>query len=157
MKQGKIIVAALGLPFSPDRKRVLLTQRHAPKYPNWHHKWQLAGGGLNFGEAPEEAVKRELWEELHVRARIVYPHPILKSNVWSQATSDEGMDTEVILITYLADIGDQVPDLKYDPDWETEAYAWYTLDQVKRLDALPQTLEIVAEAHTLLAKHEIMP
>ena len=145
----KIITVALGLPISRNKK-VLLTQRHAPQYPAWHHKWQLAGGSLNFGENLEDAVIREMWEELHVRATIIYPHPIVKTNVWPKATSDEGIDTQVILITYLVDIGNQIPDLKHDPDWETESYGWFTIQEVKKLDALPKTLEIVEEAHNLI-------
>lgn len=154
--KNKIIVAALGLPFSKDRKKILLTQRHAPQYPAWHHKWQLAGGALDFGETLEEAVIREMWEELHVRATIIHPHPIVKTSVWSKETSDEGIDTEVILITYLVDIAGEVVDLKHDPDWETESYGWFTEGEVSKLDYLPATLKIVEEAFQLIDQHAIL-
>lgn len=155
MNKQKIIVAALGLPINKDHK-VLLTQRHAPSKPDWHHKWQLAGGGLEFGETLEEAVVREMYEELYVHAKIVYPHPIVKTSIFTKSTSDEEMDTEVILITYLVDIGDQVPDLKHDPDWETEDWGWFTLEEVRRLKSLPQTLEIVEEAFSLIDNRDII-
>lgn len=156
MKNNQIIVAALGLPVSKDGKKVLLTERHAPDNPAWHHKWQLAGGGVEFGETMEEAVGREMYEELHVIAKIIHPYPIVKTSIWYGSESDEKMDTQVILVAYLVDIGDQIPDLSKDPDWETSAYGWYTLEEAKMLDCLPLTLATVEEAFQLLAKHEIM-
>lgn len=146
MKQNKIIVAALGLPVSKDGKKLLLTQRHAPGVAAWHHKWQIAGGGVEFGEVMEDAVIREIYEELHVKAKIIHPHPIVKTSIWYATESDEKMDTQVILITYLIDIGDQTPDLSHDPDWETSAYGWYTLEEARQLDCLPLTLATVEEA-----------
>lgn len=152
----KIIVAALGLPVSADGKKVLLTQRHAPDFPAWHHKWQLAGGGVNFGEEMEAAVLREMWEELHVKASIIHPYPIVKTSIWYADESDEKMDTHVILITYLVSIGDQTPDLSQDPDWETSAYAWYTLDEAEKLNNLPLTFDVVKEAFALLEKNLVI-
>lgn len=154
--KNKIVVAALGLPVSKDGKKVLLTQRHAPGFPAWHHKWQIAGGGVEFGEVMEEAVIREMQEELHVKAKIIHPYPIVKTSIWYADESDEKMDTHVILITYLVDINDQTPDLSHDPDWETSAFGWFTLEEAKKLDCLPLTLAVVEEAFALLAKHEII-
>lgn len=156
MKNNKIIVAALGLPVSKDGKKLLLTQRYAPGNPAWHHKWQIAGGGVEFGEDMETAVLREMWEELHVKATIIHPYPIVKTSIWYSDESDEKMDTQVILISYLVTIGDQTPDLSQDPDWETSAYGWYTLKEARKLDCLPLTLATIEEASQLLAKHEII-
>lgn len=153
---NSIIVAALGLPVSSDSKKVLLTQRHAPGNPAWHHKWQLAGGGLEFGEELEVAVVREMYEELRVNATIIYPHPIVRSKVWYSHESDRTMDTQVVLIAYLVDIGDQTPDLSHDPDWETSAFGWYTRDEVKGLDCLPSTQSIVDQAFDLIADRGIL-
>ncbi len=147
-----IIVAALGVPVSQDGQKVLLTQRHAPGNPAWHHKWQLAGGGVDFGETMEEAVVREMYEELHVSATIIHPYPIVKTSIWYADESDEKMDTHVILITYLVDIGDQTPDLTQDPDWETAAYGWFSLSEIKKLDCLPLTLAVAEEAFALVEK-----
>lgn len=151
----QIIIAALGLPVSADRTKVLLTQRHAPGNPAWHHKWQLAGGALDFGETMEEAVVREIYEELHVKATILHPYPIIKSNIWYANESDEKMDTHIVLISYIVDIGNQSPDLSHDPDWETSDWGWFTLDEVKKLDCLPLTIPAVVEAFQLLSQHKL--
>jgi 8-oxo-dGTP diphosphatase len=156
MKKNKIVVAALGLPVSPDGKKVLMTQRHAPGNPAWHLKWQLAGGGVEFGETMEQAVIREVYEELHVHAKIIHPYPIVKTSIWYADESDEHMDTQVILITYLVTIGDQTPDLSHDPDWETAAFGWFTLDEARELDCLPLTIPAVEEAFALLKNSDIL-
>ncbi|MFH2085429.1 MAG: NUDIX hydrolase [bacterium] len=153
--QQQIIVAALGLPVSKDSKKVLLTQRHAPGNPSWYLKWQLAGGAVDFGETMEQAVEREMYEELRVKAKIIHPYPIVKTSIWYANESDEKMDTHVIIISYLVDIGDQIPDLSHDPDWETAAFGWFTLEEAKKLDMLPLTLPIIEEAFQLL-EHEIL-
>lgn len=151
----QIIVAALGLPVSADRTKVLMTQRHAPGNPAWHHKWQLAGGALDFGETMEEAVIREIYEELHVQATILHPYPIIKSSIWYADESDENMDTHVLLVTYLVEISDQTPDLSHDPDWETSDWGWFTLDEAKKLDCLPLTIPVIVEAFQLLSQHKL--
>lgn len=155
MTDNRIIVAALGLPVSKDRTKVLLTQRHAPGHPLEHNKWQIAGGGLDFGETMEEGVVREIFEELHVNCKIIYPHPVVKTSIWKAETENEG-DTEVVLANYLIDIGDQVPDLTQDPDWETSNWGWFTLEEARKLDFLPLTLEVVEEAFRILDKENIL-
>lgn len=152
----KIIVAALGLPVSTDRQKVLLTKRHAPGYPKWHNKWQIAGGGVNFGETMEQAVVREMHEELHVNATIIHPYPVVKTSIWYAEESDEKMDTHVILTSYIVDIGGQTPDLTQDPDWETSEWGWFTLQEVMSLDCLPLTIPIVEESFALLNGSDIL-
>lgn len=156
MKTNKIIVAALGLPVSSDGQKVLLTQRHAPDFPAWHLKWQIAGGGLDFGEKLEEGVIREIFEELHVNCKIIHPHPIVKTSIWYGDESDEKMDTQVVLLTYLVDIGSQTPDLTKDPDWETSNWGWFTKEEARKLDCLPLTLDVVEEAFHLIDQHAIL-
>ncbi len=154
---NQTLVVGLGLPVSKEGKKVLLTQRSAPGNPHWHNKWQIAGGKVEFGETVEEGVIRELKEEIHVDATIRYPHPIVKTSIWYAKETDEGMDTQVVLICYLVDIGDQVPDLDKDYDKETENWGWFTLEEAERLDFLPLTIDIIKEAFALIDQHDILP
>lgn len=151
----KTVIGILGLPVRRDNK-FLLTKRHAPKYPVWHNKWQLAGGGLEFGEIPEETLIREMWEELRVKPTILHPLPIAKSITWYAKETKFKKDTQVLLLTYLISIGNQEPDLSHDPEKETSDYCWFNLDEAKQLDCLPLTLEIVKEANDIVRTNGIL-
>jgi 8-oxo-dGTP diphosphatase len=52
-----------------DRGRLLAARRSAP--PELAGRWELPGGKLEQGEGPEQALVRELREELGVEARPV--------------------------------------------------------------------------------------
>lgn len=60
------VPAVLGLALR--RGRLLLARRARPPYRG---SWDLPGGFLERGETPEQALRRELREELGVRARIL--------------------------------------------------------------------------------------
>jgi 8-oxo-dGTP pyrophosphatase MutT (NUDIX family) len=145
----RIIIGVLGMAIRHDR-RVLLTRRHAPGQVLWHDKWQLPGGGLEFGEAPEQTLHREIDEELSVRPRLIHPQPIVKSSVWS---SEEEGGTQVILMAYLIDIGDQLVDVSNDD--ETSGYGWFLPDEIARLDTLDLTVVIVEDALKICRKERL--
>ena len=149
---NQTLVVGLGLPISADGTKVLLTQRSAPGNPHWHNKWQIAGGKVEFGETVEDAVIRELKEELHVDATISSPFRVVKTSIWRASQTDEGVDTQVVLITHLVDIGSQTPDLDQDYDKETENWAWFSLEEARKLDFLPLTIDIIEEAFLLASR-----
>ncbi|GCE15393.1 NUDIX domain-containing protein [Tengunoibacter tsumagoiensis] len=46
--------------------QLLIQHRDGSAYP-WPHKWGLPGGGIELGETPEEAARRELEEETGIK------------------------------------------------------------------------------------------
>jgi mutator protein MutT len=136
-----MIVAVLGLPIN-NKGQYLLTQRHQPKDPEVHMKWQLAGGGMEDGETPEQTLSREMQEELGVSVRILFPHPIVKTHFWKMKSSQY----HVALVCYLVSIGDQKPQIV---DEETHTWKWCSLGEAMELDSLPLTRDILEEAEKL--------
>lgn len=65
MKEQYTRVSAYGLVSNDDK---MLLCRSSKELPRWQGQWTLPGGGLDFGEHPENAVVREILEEtgLHV-------------------------------------------------------------------------------------------
>lgn len=60
MKQIEVVAAII----HDDNGRIFATQRGYGDYKDW---WEFPGGKVEVGEAPEEALKREIWEELETR------------------------------------------------------------------------------------------
>lgn len=147
----RFIPAVIGLAVRPDR-RFLLTKRHQPQTPKAHNKWNIPGGGIEWGETPEIALDREFHEELGVTPKIVYPQPIPITSMWDSKDSSTNTAAHILLLCYIVDIGDQEIDLSLDPEGETSEYRWFTLEEARKVNTLPQTIETVTTALDLYAK-----
>ena len=60
MKQIEVVAAII----HDAEGRIFATQRGYGDYKDW---WEFPGGKMEQGETPEEALKREIWEELETR------------------------------------------------------------------------------------------
>ena len=60
MKQIEVVAAII----HDENGRIFATQRGYGDYKDW---WEFPGGKMEAGETPEEALKREIWEELETR------------------------------------------------------------------------------------------
>jgi 8-oxo-dGTP pyrophosphatase MutT (NUDIX family) len=78
-------------------------------YGKGHHFF--IGGGLEEGETPEQAVVRELEEEVNIKGTVAFR--IKEPPVIQTIGTGSYYDAHV---TFLVDIHDQVPRLGYDPE-----------------------------------------
>ena len=60
MKKIEVVAAII----RDEEGRVFATQRG---YGEWQDFWEFPGGKMEPGESPEEALKREIWEELETK------------------------------------------------------------------------------------------
>lgn len=63
MKQIEVVAAII----HDADGRIFATQRG---YGEWEGWWEFPGGKMEAGESPEEALRREIWEELETRIAI---------------------------------------------------------------------------------------
>lgn len=75
----KIQVIGVGGLILNKKKEILLTKRIERMFPQWNGKWGIPGGHLEFGEDPDEALHRELKEELGIEAKITFNTPFIVS------------------------------------------------------------------------------
>ena len=59
-------IGAYGLVF---KEQAMLLCRLSAEVPGWEGSWTLPGGGIDFGEAPEAAMIREVEEETGLTVR----------------------------------------------------------------------------------------
>lgn len=145
----------LGLAIN-SKCQVFLTQRSEPGDPLFHQKWNIPGGGIEWGEKPEETLVREFREELGVVPTIRSPYPVPVTAIWRGKDNGKDTDAHILLLCYIVDIGDQQIDTSKDPDHETMNYGWFSVEEANQLDSLPQTTETIAKAFALLDKHAII-
>ena len=106
--------------------RVLLHKKDEPRNPELLGKWEFPGGMIEYGEPPEQALHREIWEE--VRMVITIGSLIhVQMNVYN-----DQQDCYLVLF-YKCQSNDFAP----------LSCQWVDLDNVARIDRLPGTDEVV--------------
>ena len=68
MNEKKHVQVAAALIFNGGK--IFATKRGASPYPYVAHKYEFPGGKIEAGESGEEAVKRELQEELNMQIQV---------------------------------------------------------------------------------------
>jgi len=134
----------------------LVTQRSSPGNTRWHNKWQVAGGGIDFGESPQQALAREVQEELKVSVKIIFPYPIVKSISYNPGEDDDFPERKVHITfaCYLVDIGNQKIDVSGDD--ETKSFKWINPQKIHELDCLPLTKEFIEDAEKIVKNHHLL-
>jgi 8-oxo-dGTP diphosphatase len=112
-----------------DAGRVLLTRLTYPEIKAGH--WTLPGGGIDFGEAPAEAVLRELTEETGLTGRV---DSLAGVESWVRrgpTPGGVGDDFQAIQILYRVLITGGA--LRDEVDGSTDAAAWFTRDELREV------------------------
>ena len=114
--------------------RVLLARR--PEGVHLEGHWELPGGKVEPGEAPCDALVRELREELGVGAHVLGPF----------AFNDHAYaDRHVLLLTYLATLEDEPRAIG------CAELGWFTAGGIAALRTPPADVPIFAKLRPLLA------
>lgn len=121
--------------------RVLLC-RLSREVPSWTGYWTLPGGGLEFGESPEQAVVREVLEEtgLHIRVTGLV-------GIDSVTASFDHEDVHSLRVIYHAEIVSGT--LSHELTGTTDLCAWHDLTVVAALDTVtlvPTALKLLPAA-----------
>lgn len=131
----KIRLACVGVVFNSDHQ-ILLISRHKPDHQT-HGKWHCPGGGLEFAEAPKDAVVREVKEETGYDVKLLSQHPA----VFSEVRSEE--QKQIILFAYPAEVISGTVDSSDDGVGEVR---WFKYDEIDFSETLPFTKEMIDEA-----------
>src|SRR5690606_34536129 len=101
------------------------------------------GGGIEFGESPQETLVREMREEVGVSPTLRFPYPIAKRHVWNTPKSN----AHINLLCYIVDIGEQT--IHVDGE-ECVDFRWFQLNEVENLETLPLVTDFVHETYQIL-------
>ena len=106
--------------------RVFATQRG---YGDWKDFWEFPGGKMESGETPEEALRREIWEELETRVEV---GGLVKTVEWDYP------DFHLTMHCYRCRVESGSLTLK-----EHEAARWLGKAELESVDWLPADQEVI--------------
>ena len=122
MKQIEVVAAII----YDSEGRIFATQRGYGDYKDW---WEFPGGKMEAGETPEEALKREIQEELSTEisvdeflCTVEYDYPVF----------------HITMHCYLCSLLTESLHLN-----EHEAARWLTKDELDSVQWLPADLEVI--------------
>lgn len=122
MKHIEVVAAII----HDDNGRIFATQRG---YGDYKDGWEFPGGKIEPGESPEEALRREIWEELetliiieHLVKTIEYDYPLF----------------HLTMHCFCCRIESGSLTLK-----EHEAARWLKLEELESVDWLPADKEVL--------------
>ena len=121
MKQIEVVAAIIR-----KENQLFATQRG---YGEWKDWWEFPGGKMEAGETPEEALKREIWEELETR---IVVERLVETVEWDYPAF------HLTMYCYLCHVESGHLELK-----EHEAAKWLNRDELESVRWLPADWEIV--------------
>ena len=129
MKQIEVVAAII----VDSENRIFATQRGSGDWKDW---WEFPGGKIEPGETPEEALRREIWEELETR---IVVERFLQTVEWDYPKF------HLTLHCYICRVESGNLTLK-----EHEAARWLAPDKLDSVQWLPADWEIIARLKELL-------
>lgn len=122
MKQIEVVAAII----HDSEGRIFATQRGYGDYKDW---WEFPGGKMEAGEIPEEALRREIWEELETR---IVVENLVETVEWDYPQFHLSMHC------YLSHVESGHLELK-----EHEAAKWLNKDELENVNWLPADLKVI--------------
>ena len=122
MKQIEVVAAII----HDNKGRIFVTQRGYGEYKDW---WEFPGGKMEAREMPEEALKREIREELETR---IVVERLVETVEWDYP------QFHLTMHCYLCHVESGRLELK-----EHEAAKWLNKDELESVNWLPADWELV--------------
>lgn len=138
--ENKTVLVVIGVIFDKNG-RVLITQRNDPEDPKSHNKWQLPGGGLEFGEHPKQTLTREIKEETGLTIKPLAENPL----IYSEKASE---NVQFIFFVYPCLFSQGELDISGDD--ETNQAEWVETEEVTKRDCLSHTYQMVKDSSSYL-------
>lgn len=117
-------------------KKILLVKRDEPEVIGAHLKWEFPGGKVDFGETPEEAIVREIYEETGVRVRVKRLLPYVHTTYWDYPWGVQ----HTLILGYECEYVSQD---KKTFDHHVNEVDWVPLSHIKDLETLPGDKEFL--------------
>ena len=129
MKQIEVVAAII----VDSENRIFATQRGSGDWKDW---WEFPGGKIELGETPEQALKREIWEELET-------HIVVERSF--QTVEWDYPKFHLTMHCYLCHVESGNLTLK-----EHEAARWLSPNELDSVQWLPADWEVIEKLKVIL-------
>jgi len=124
-EEKNLKINAICIIFDKDMKILLV--RRSPESDWEPNKWGLVGGGVEEGEKPIEGVAREIEEEIGLE-----PETLIEKFVIQR----DNNNVEHLFVG-------RVEDGQVNLDHESRDYGWFTPEEIKGMDTVPNLLDYI--------------
>lgn len=130
-----------------QKNRILIDNRKEEILDEAKKKWEVPGGKIEFGETPEEAVKRELIEETGYNAKVKEMIPYSNVSMWEYPDYMQ----HTVIFFYICDLeNDEHIDMR---DNRINTYKWITSEELEKYNFLPGNKEAIEIAIKMRGKN----
>lgn len=117
--------------------KVLLVQRDEEECPDAHLKWEFPGGKVDFGETPQESLKREFLEETGITIEVVRILPYVQTAYWDYKWGKQQTLCFNFVCKYISQKKLAVK------DHHVKHIKWVKIADAPKLSSLPGTMDIL--------------
>lgn len=123
---------------------VLMSLRDEEECKDAHMKWEFPGGKCDFGETPQEAVKREFLEETGVEIEVIKLLSYVATNYWKYEWGTQ----QTLCFVFLCQFKRQ---REVQKDHHVASIEWIDIEKAKTISSLPGTKEVLEIVEQTLA------
>lgn len=123
-----------------EENRVLIDNRKEEILDDANKKWEVPGGKIEFGETPEEAVKRELLEETGYCVKVKQLIPYSKVSMWDYTNYIQ----HTVIFFYMCELENK--EHVKNNDNKINTYKWVDFNDLSNYTFLPGNKEAIEMA-----------
>jgi 8-oxo-dGTP diphosphatase len=132
-RQLSVVIALI----KNEQGNSLLQKRVDLLIPTADGKWEFPGGKIDYGESPEDAIKRECMEEIGCEIEVERLLPLVQSTIWERSDGDS---QHVLVFCYKVRLISGVPSPK---DKKVSDVKWFSAEEIETLDSLSGIKEFI--------------